>query len=245
MIKKTAFIIGASSEIGLATAKLLIDNNYNIIASYNNGKLDKLISYAKSKNADVTPLKLDVSSPKEIKQAFSFAFKNFDYIDSVVYCCGVCEKESLLCDMDISQIEKTIDINLKGCILCNKEASSYLIKQRHGNIVNISSIYGVYPGPCETVYAATKAGINGLTKSLALECAPYGVRVNAVAPGFIDTKMNAQFSAKDKKNIIANTPLSRLGTCEDVASAILFLTTDSSSFITGEILNVNGGATKY
>ena len=78
-----------------------------------------------------------------------------------------------------------------------------------------------------------------------MECAPYGVRVNAVAPGFIDTKMNAQFSAKDKKNIIANTPLNRLGTCEDVAKAILFLATDSSSFITGEILNVNGGAVKY
>lgn len=245
MIKKTAFIIGASSEIGLCTAKLLIDNNYNIIATYNNGNIDELVSYAKSKKVIVCPIKLNVSSPEEIKEVFAYAFKNFDYIDTIIYCCGICEKECLLCDMPLSQIEKTIDINLKGCILCNKEASSYLIKQRHGNIVNISSIYGVYAGPCETVYAATKAGINGLTKSLALECAPYSVRVNAVAPGFIDTKMNAQFSAQDKKDIIANTPLNRLGTCEDVAKAILFLSTDASSFITGEILNVNGGAVKY
>ena len=242
MIKKTVFIIGASSGIGYECAKYFSQKGYNIIATYNSTGLEKLKNECKS---IVCEIKVDVSDYQSIITAFSKAFDFCPYIESVIYCAGICEKEMLLCDMDKDLIEKILDINLKGCIFANREAMKYFIKQKYGNIVNISSIDGVYGCACETAYSASKAGIDGLTRSLALECAQYGIRVNSVAPGFIETRMTNHFNKKEKQDVITKTPLGRLGTPEDVAKAVYFLATDESSFITGEILNVNGGATRY
>ena len=129
--------------------------------------------------------------------------------------------------------------------MCNKEAMKYLIKQKHGSIVNISSIYGIYGGACESTYSASKAGIIGLTKALAQECGPFGVRVNAIAPGYIQTRMTKVFNDEEKENIKNATPLCRLGNVTDVANATFFLANDDSSFITGQVLEVSGGATIF
>ena len=142
-------------------------------------------------------------------------------------------------------IDKIIDINLKGTIYCNQILSKYFIKQKHGNIINISSIYGLYGGACESTYSAAKAGIIGLTKALALELAPLNIRVNAIAPGFIETNMTSCFDKQEKENIKKNTPLRRLGKPCDVANAALFLASDRAEFITGEVLSISGGALRF
>ena len=129
--------------------------------------------------------------------------------------------------------------------MAHQQAMKYLIKQKHGAIVNVSSVYGKYGGPYETVYSATKAGIIGLTKSLADECAPYGVRVNSVSPGYVQTKMTEGYSEKEKEIIKEKTPLRKLGTGEDIAKLIFFLATDNSSFITGEDVTISGGVLRF
>ena len=142
-------------------------------------------------------------------------------------------------------IDKILNTNLRGTLLCNREALSYLTKQKHGNIVNIASIYGTSGGSFESAYSATKGGIIALTKSLALEVAPFGLRVNAVAPGFIDTNMTAGIQGNDREQAINQTPLKRLGTGKDIANMIYFLASEEASFITGECYSVTGGVLRF
>ena len=150
----------------------------------------------------------------------------------------------MLIDKQTELIDDILSSNLRGTILFNKEILKRFMSQKHGNIVNVSSIYGISGGSLESVYSSCKAGIIGLTKSLAIECAPF-VRVNAVAPGCIETKMTNNLSKIDKQCVIDSTPLERLGTPQDVANAIYFLACDESSFITGEVLSVTGGVTRF
>ena len=241
-MKKCAFIIGASSGIGLECAKYFSEKGYDIIATYNSTNLTSL---KKECNSVISEIKMDVNNYQSIKEGFEIAFKSSNYIDTVIFCSGICENEILLCDMSAETIQKIINTNLIGCTYVNKEAMHYLIKQKHGNIVNISSIDGVYGCACESAYSASKAGIDGLTRSLALECAPFGVRVNSVAPGFIKTRMTDIFDKDELEDIIKATPLGRLGNTLDIAKAVYFLASDDSSFITGETINVNGGATRF
>ena len=150
----------------------------------------------------------------------------------------------MLIDKSTEVIDDIISTNLRGTILFNKEALKHFMDNRHGTIVNVSSIYGKTGGSLESIYSSCKAGIIGLTKSLAVEYAPF-VRVNAVAPGCIETKMTSNLSALDKECIVDATPLERLGTPQDVANAIYFLASDESSFITGEVLSVTGGVERF
>ncbi len=245
MIKKTVIIIGVSSDIGKKTAKVFAQNGYDIIGTYNHGKIDDVKISCESLNANFKAIKLDTTKFEDVEEAFKKISSLSEYLDCLVYLPGLSEKENLLCDYTKEQIEKIIDVNLKGAIFCNREAMKYMIKQKRGSIINMSSIYGVYGGACETAYSAAKAGIIGLTKALAQECGQFGVRVNAVAPGCIETKMTSCYSKEEKQEIAHNTPLGRLGQPEDVANAIYFLASDNASFITGEALNINGGATRF
>ena len=244
MLRKTAIITGAFGDIGKATAEKFAQNGYNLALTYFNSFDAELISKLKGYGVEVFAMRCDQNSESEIVNFLNCAFKEYEYIDAFIACAGKAEPTEMLIDKQTDLIDDIISSNLRGTILFNKEVLKRFINQKHGSIVNVSSIYGISGGSLESVYSACKAGIIGLTKSLAVECAPF-VRVNAVAPGCIETKMTSNLSAIDKQCVIDATPLERLGTPQDVANSIYFLASDESSFITGEVLSVTGGAYRF
>lgn len=246
MIRKGVLIIGANKGIGLAIARKFALMNYDIFGTYNSSSHEELNKIqANCPDIKVKSIKLDISSPSQIKDVVIEVFSSHPYIDAVVFNSGISLGEKMICDFSDEDIEKILNINLKGCILVNREVSKYLISQKHGSIVNISSIYGIYGGSCESIYSASKSGIIGLTKALSNELAQFNVRVNAVAPGFIQTDMTSKYTTEEKESIIASTPLHKLGRPDDVANAVYFLASGDASFITGQILEVSGGATTF
>ena len=245
MLRKSVFISGASGDIGYEIAKVFASNNYNIFATYNKGNISKLKDLSNTYNVDIFIQQMDLTSSQSIYDAFNKAQKVCEYLDCVVCNAGISKPEKLLTDTEEDEITELINTNLTGTILCNKEALKIFLKQKRGSIINISSIYGMYGGSCESTYSATKAGIIGLTKALAQEYGQFGIRINSVSPGFIQTNMTAQFNNEDKKYIASATPLQRLGNPIDVANTVFFLSTDNASFITGENIIISGGATNF
>ena len=245
MVKGTVLVIGATKGIGLAVVEKFASQGYNIVATYNSGELIKASQICDKLAVTLFPVKMDISKFDEVEKGFETAFKLVEKIDCIVCNSGISAGEKLLCDQNVDEIEKLIDVNLKGIIYCNREAQKYLMQQKHGSIINISSIYGIYGGCCEAVYSASKGGIIGLTKSMSDECASFGVRVNCVAPGYVATDMTSCFDDDEKAKIMSNTPLKRLGMPIDIANAVYFLASDEASFITGEILTVSGGVLKF
>ena len=244
MLRKTAIVTGAFGDIGKATAEKFAQNGYNLALTYLNSFDAEFISKLKTYGIEVFAMHCDQNSESEIVNFVNCAFKEFEYITAFVACAGKAEPTEMLIDKPTNLIDDIIQTNLRGTILFNKEVIKHFMNQKHGTVVNVSSIYGISGGSLESVYSACKAGIIGLTKSLAVECAPF-VRVNAVAPGCIETKMTSNLSAVDKQCVVDSTPLDRLGTPADVADAIYFLASDDSKFITGEVLSVTGGVVRY
>ncbi len=244
MDRKTVIITGGFGGIGKATAKKFAENGYNLALTYHNTFDPDFLTEIKSFGVEVLALRCDQTNESEIINFVNSALKEFDKIDVLVTCAGKAENPELLVDKTTTLVDEIINTNLRSTILFNKEVLKHFLETRHGNIINISSIYGKTGGSLESVYSSCKAGIIGLTKSLAVEYAPF-VRVNAVAPGCIETKMTSNLSVIDKDCILDSTPLDRLGTPEDVANAIYFLASDESSFITGEVLSVTGGVERF
>ncbi len=245
MLRKTVIITGASGDIGNTTAKVFAKAGYNLALTYCAGSTKELENELKAFDIEVKSFKLDQAKETSITKCIQDIQSFFDYIDTLVCNAGIAEYESLLIEKSTEEIDKVLDVNLRGSILLNREIAKIFIKQKHGNIINISSIHGLEGSSCEATYSASKAGVIGLTKALASELAPYNIRVNAVAPAFIETNMTKCYSSKEKKDIIKRTPLGRLGKPEDVAEAIYFLASDKASFITGICLPVTGGVVKF
>ena len=245
MLRKTAFITGGSGGIGWATAVKFAREGYNIATTFLTGDVEKLKKECESLGVEFEAYKMDLRDEFSVRQTFDKVFKRFDYVDVVVCNAGKADKEMLFSDVPMQNIDQLLNTNLRGTIICDQEAFKRFIKQKHGSIVNVTSIFGINGGPCEAVYSATKGGIIGLTKAVAMEGAPYKIRVNAVAPGYIDTKMTAHFTEEEKNHAISMTPLSRIGQGQDVAEAIYFLASDKASFITGEVLTVSGGVLRF
>ena len=241
MIRKTVIITGGSGGIGKETALKFAQNGYNVGLTYNSNDTKDIEEKIKACGVDCLSLHMNLLDEKEIKDAFSKFFDYFKTIDVVVCNAGIAESEKMLIDRSFDDISRVLDVNLKGTILTNKEAINYFIKEKHGVLINISSILGVVGSSCEVVYSASKAGIIGLTKALAKEVGEYNIRVNAVAPGMIETNMTKNFTKEEKDVLKGNTLVSRLGKGEDVASVVYFLASDEASFITGECINVTGG----
>ncbi len=231
-MKKLALITGATGDIGKEIAFTLSKNGYDLILCGNKSEFD-----TRNIQTNVTQLRFDVSNPKAVKKAFEQVKKLGQKLDLVVCSAGIAEKEALLIDKADDEIENIVSVNLNGTIFVNKYALPLM--QKGGCIVNIASFLGVYGCSCEATYAATKGGIIALTKSLAKEFSAFNVRVNCISPGYINTKMNAEFSAEEKQNLIQQTPLQRLGEPSDVASGVMFLA--NNSFITGENIVISGG----
>ena len=244
MLRKTVLITGATGGIGQALVHKFAENGYNIVATYNNGNIENLQKICDANGASFQTIKIDFSNVYEAEQILQKNIEILPALQCVVCNAGISLGEKMLIDTTLDEILQVVNVNLISAVVCNKLAAKYFLDKKSGCIINIASIYGIYGGSCEAVYSATKAGMIGLTKSLADELGPY-VRVNAIAPGYIETAMTGNYSDQVKEEIKNRTPLRMLGSPEDVADAALFLASDRANFITGQVLEVSGGAVKF
>lgn len=239
---KTAIITGASRGIGKATATLFAKRGYNTVICYNESKSEAEALCAELSGAGYSAIayKVDVSSSNDVGIMFSYIYSKFGSVDVLVNNAGVCSY-GLIIDVDNEEFDRVNGINYNGTFFCCREAVRYMLKEHQGSIVNVSSMWGISGSSCESVYSASKAAVIGLTKALAKELGPSGIRVNCVAPGVIATDMNACLDDETMKELSDSTPLCRIGTPEEVAEVIFFLATDSASFVTGQVISVDGG----
>ena len=240
---KTVLITGGSRGIGKAVAIKFAENGYQIIINYVSDKTDtqqlkKELLQAGA--ADILLIKADVSNSEDVKNMVKKSIEKFEKIDVLVNNAGI-TKDNLLMRMSEEEFDKVIQINLKGTYLVTKEVTRYMMKKKKGSIVNLASVVGVAGNAGQCNYAASKAGIIGFTKSVAKELASRNIRANAVAPGFIETDMTNVLKDEIKENINSQIPLKRMGTAREVAELVYFLGEDSSSYITAQVINVDGG----
>lgn len=232
-MNKTALIIGASGGIGSAVTRRLAGDGWDVIIHYNTSE-----STAKSlaQSLHARTVHADVTDPAQV----AAMFRQTGSVGLLVYCAGVAQYE-LFSDTDEARWRYLTGVNLDGAYRCCREAIPDMVRRKAGNIILTSSVWGVYGAACEAAYSASKAALIGLTKALAKELGPSGIRVNCVAPGVIETPMLSQFSQADKAALAEDTPLGRLGQPKDVAELIAFLSSEKASFITGQTIGCDGG----
>lgn len=241
-MSKVALITGATRGIGKQIAITLAKSGYDIAINYRTENDDLTITKneIEKNNVKCLAVKGDVSSFEDCQEFVEDVIKEFGQIDVLVNNAGI-TKDTLLMRMKKEDFEQVIDTNLVGTFNVTKNVISYMLKARSGRIINISSVVGVSGNAGQTNYAASKAGIIGFTKSLAKEVASRNILVNAVAPGFIETGMTDVLKDEIKQDIEKNIPLKRIGTPQDVANVVKFLASEDSSYITGQVINVDGG----
>ena len=240
--KNTAIVTGASRGIGRSIAITLGAAGYNIVVNYSRSESEALSVCEEITACGGSAISFcaDVSNETEVVAMTNFAIENFGGIDLLVNNAGV-SRVGLLQDMTSDEWRSLMAVNLDGAFHCCKAALPQMISQKRGCIINISSMWGQVGASCEVAYSASKAGLIGLTKALAKEVGPSGIRVNCIAPGMIMTGMNSGFSTDDIEAIRLDTPLETLGTAEDVASAVVFLSSEGAKFVTGQVIGINGG----
>ena len=239
---KVAFITGATRGIGKQISIEFAKDGYDIAFNYRkeNEDLENVKKQIKELNVRCLPVKGDVSIFDDTANMVNQIINEFGKIDVLVNNAGI-TKDALLMRMKKEDFEDVINVNLVGTFNVTKNVIPYMIKQRSGRIINISSVVGVSGNAGQTNYSASKAGIIGFTKSLAKEVASRNILVNAVAPGFIETQMTDVLKQEVKEEIAKNIPLRRMGTPEDVANVVKFLAGEQSAYITGQVINVDGG----
>lgn len=237
---KIALITGASRGIGFTISKTFIENGAKVIGiSYDEEELKR----AKEKlGENFITYKCDVTKEEEVVKTINSIKENIDKIDILVNNAGI-TSDNFLIRMKEEQFMKVIDVNLKGTFLFSREVAKIMRKQKQGSIINISSVVGIEGNMAQANYSASKAGVIGLTKSMAKELTLKGeqIRVNAIAPGFIKTDMTEKLNEKVKDHVVQNSCLKKMGESKDVANLALFLASDLSSYITGEVIRVDGG----
>ena len=233
---KIAIVTGSSRGIGAEIVKTLSQKGYNVVLNYNKSKdLAKKIA---NDFSNVYTFKADVSNYDEVKNLINFTINKFGKIDLLVNNAGI-DLVKTLTDTTIQDFDNVLKTNLYSAFYTCKEVSKYIINQKSGHIINISSIWGLTGASCEMAYSVSKAGLDAMTKSLAKELGLSNIRVNGIAPGIIDTEMNSFLSDEDKNDLYKEIPLKRMGTSKEIASCVLFL--ENNPYITGQILQVNGG----
>ena len=239
---KTVFVTGGSRGIGKEVALKFAENGYNVVINYVSSKTDveSLRSEFEDKGVKALIMQADVTDKTAIEELVKKAIEEFGAIDVLVNNAGI-TRDNLLMRMSEEEFDKVIEINLKGTYIVTKAVTKYMMKKRKGSIINLSSVVGVAGNAGQCNYAASKAGIIGFTKSIAKELASRNIRSNAVAPGFIETDMTAVLSDEIKENIHNQIPLKRMGTAKEVANLIYFLGSDESAYITGQVINIDGG----
>lgn len=241
-MNKTALITGATRGIGKQIALTLAQNGYDIAINYRteNDALKDTKKEIEEKGVKCLAVQGDVSNFEDCERFVKEIIEEYGRIDVLVNNAGI-TKDTLLMRMKKEDFEDVIDTNLVGTFNVTKNVISYMMKSRSGRIINISSVVGVAGNAGQTNYSASKAGMIGFTKSLAKEVASRGILVNAVAPGFIETGMTDVLKDEIKEEIAKSIPLKRMGTTQDVANLVKFLASEESSYITGQVINVDGG----
>lgn len=242
---KTAVITGATKGLGKQIALELAKDGFEIVINYRtkNDSLAQMVEEI-NKTTKAYTFKADISNFDEAKALIDFATSETGKIDLLVNNAGI-TNDKLLVRMSEEDFSKVIDINLKGTFNCIRHASRLMMKQKFGRIVNISSVIGLIGNVGQANYAASKAGVIGLTKSAAKEMAPYSVTVNAIAPGFIKSDMTDKLTDEIKDNIKSSIPMKKIGEPKDVANLVKFLANDETGYITGQVINVDGGMVMY
>ena len=240
--RKVVLVTGGSRGIGREVAEVYAENGYDVVINYVSDKTDieGIKNEFEGKGVKCLLVKADVSKAEDVDNMVEEAIKEFGKIDVLVNNAGI-TRDTLLMRMSEEDFDKVIEINLKGTYLVTKAVTKYMMKKRQGSIINLASVVGVVGNAGQTNYAASKAGIIGFTKSVAKELASRNIRANAVAPGFIATDMTSVLSDSVKENISTQIPLKRMGTAREVAEVIYFLGSDKSSYITGQVINIDGG----
>ena len=241
-MSKVAFITGATRGIGKAIALELAKEGYNIALNYRteNEALETLKKEISELGVECYPVQGDVSKAEDSERMTKEIIEHFEQIDVLVNNAGI-TKDKLIQRMKEEEFTDVINVNLVGTFNITKNVIKYMTKKRYGKIINISSVVGISGNAGQSNYAASKAGIIGFTKSIAKELASRNITANAVAPGFIKTDMTNVLKDEIKEEIESTIPLKRLGTAEDVAKVVKFLASDDSNYITGQVINVDGG----
>ena len=239
-MEKVAIVTGGSRGIGKAIVEALARKNIKVVANYNQSeeKAKKLKEELEKENISIDIFKADVSKREQVKEMVDYTINKYGKIDILINNAGI-NQEKMFQDITDEDWDNIIKVNLYSVFCTTQEVVQYMINQKKGCIINLSSIYGINGGSCAVVYSATKAGIDGMTKALAKELGPSDIRVNSIAPGYIDTDMNQKYSGEEVEEIKEETPLEKIGKPEDIAKCIEWLVEDN--FTTGQVISINGG----
>ncbi len=239
-MQKIAVITGGSVGIGRAISEKLAKNKYKVIATYNKSKIEaeKLKNDLKKKDIYLDIIELDVTKSENVKKVIQNIYEKYGRIDVLVNNAGISEYK-MFCNETREDWDRIINTNLYSAFVISQEVSKIMVNQKEGTIINISSIWGNVGSSMEVIYSISKAGMNGMTKALAKELGPSNIRVNAIAPGIINTKMNENIKENEKEMILEEIPLGKIGDVEEIAKCVNWLVEDT--YTTGQIISINGG----
>ena len=239
-MKKTIIVTGASRGIGAAIVKILAKEDYNIVLNYNKSEeiAKKMQEEFTKQGKNVEIFKADVSKREEVKKLIEFTINKFKKINVLINNAGISQTR-LFTDITDEDWNNMLNVNLNSVFYMTQEVLPYMIHEKEGCIINISSIWGITGAACETHYSVAKAGVDAMTKSLAKELGPSNIRVNSIAPGIIDTDMNKYLSDEELANIEEEIPLGKIGSPETIAKCVKWLIEDD--YTTGQIIGINGG----
>lgn len=239
---KIVLVTGAGRGIGASIAKRFASEGAEVIVNYsgNDETAQKTVDEITATGGQTQKYKCSVNDSESVKVMIDEIIKEFGRIDILVNNAGI-TKDGLMLRMTDEDFDRVIDVNLKGTFNCTKYVSKYMLKQKSGKIINISSVVGLSGNAGQVNYSASKAGIIGITKSAAKELSSRGITVNAVAPGYVDTDMTKVLSDNIRNEILKNIPLQRMGNVEDISNCVAFLASEDASYITGQVISVDGG----
>ncbi|MBQ6003485.1 MAG: SDR family oxidoreductase [Clostridia bacterium] len=234
---KTALVTGGTGDIGRAIIRRLVESGYRVIFTY---EKNERMARSLSAMLGAEGIRCDISDDRSVEDLFRILGEKGESVDILVNNAGI-SREGLFIDSVIEDWKDMFDVNFFGAVRMTGKVLPDMLSRGEGIIINMASIWGIKGASCESIYAATKAALINLTKSLSNEYARSGIRVNAVAPGFIEGRMNSHYSTEDREEILEEIPEGRFGTPDDVAKTVVFLAGDDSGYITGQTISVDGG----